>query len=837
MATERIDIVVSQRGAKEVRRDIEGIGDGAKTASTSVGFLKNALKLIGIGTIASETAKLSDAYTTITNRLKIATRTSGELAAVQQNLFDISQRTRTEFTTNVQLYNRLAIASKELGASQATLLQFTEAVGNALSIGGGTVESTRGALIQLSQAVGTTIVRAEEFNSILEGAPRIAQAAAAGLDKAGGSVARLRQLIVTGKVTSKEFFDAILSQAPKLAEEFSRTNSTIAQSFVRLNNALIQFTGQNIGGAAGAFAKAINVLADNVNLLGTAFIFLATVIATRYLVVAVRAIAVSVELSLAQAAAARQAALTSAGMLGMGTAAAAAATEVTFLSRALGFFGGPIGAVVSLLAGAFALLALRTSEADKATEAYNQQAGEALTLSGKLLFAKGKELEKLTEQKNKILETAKANVELARTALLAAEAQAKQLNINNAFLVAKAGFIPGQDAPLASEQARIDEARKNLEIQQKRLEDLTAQFDTSAFKVDIPQVDLSGGKGGKKSKAELIALENAKLSDQIRLLGLSAQARETETKLVEFEQQLREKGYALTETERQQLRDKISSYVLLNEQVQQQEQLFNSIRGPQKDYVDGLAAAQRLLEKGAITTSEYSKTVRDLRIAYLDTATDISSGFERGLLKVQKQFEDTGTLAENVVTDMAKNLEDSLVEFVKTGKLSFKSLIDSMIEDIIRLQARQALNSIFGSALGGAAGGSGGGGILGSLISAGVSYLSGGAGGFFGGDTVAAAPIQGLGQISVTDLPPLPGFATGSSFTVPGSGGVDSQNVSFRASPGERVTVGRKGEDSGRKGDTFVFNITTPSPESFAQSQSQVAANAARAIARSRRNT
>ena len=141
---------------------------------------------------------------------------------------DLSVPCRRSATRILSAASRLSIAARELGANQGTLLQFTEAVGQAIAIAGSAGESARGSLIQLSQAVGTTIVRAEEFNSILEGAPRIAQAAAAGLDRAGGSVAKLRYLIVNGQVTSKQFFEAILSQSGKLASEFATTNSTIA---------------------------------------------------------------------------------------------------------------------------------------------------------------------------------------------------------------------------------------------------------------------------------------------------------------------------------------------------------------------------------------------------------------------------------------------------------------------------------------------------------------------------------------------------------------------------------------------------------------------------------
>lgn len=876
MTTERIDIVVSQRGAKEVRRDIESIGTGAKTASTGVNFLKNALKFIGVGTVIRETARLSDSYTTITNRLRIATRSTSELTAVQHELFAISQRTRSEFATNAQLYNRLAIASKELAASQSQLLTFTEAVGNALAIAGGTVESTRGALIQLSQAVGTSIVRAEEFNSILEGAPRIAQAVAQGLDKAGGSVAKLRKFIVEGQVTSKEFFDALLSQAPKLAEEFSKVTITISQSFIKLNNALTLFTGESgtVSFAAGALAKSISVLADNIEVLGNVLVFTATIFAARFVASIAAKIRASAAAKIAtlqlkaavdaanasiiaygrslnalpfamanatrmtQALAKQQLAAqgsTAAGTIFVnrfGVAAAGTATRVGTLAGgllalgrgALSLVGGPLG----LLLGGIFLLQLRTTDAEKAQDAHNKVMLESIRISGQLATKRGEELEKAKEARDEILRVAKANVEEARTALDAAEAITKQVNAHNALLVARTGQIP-QGGTLG-ERAAIEEARNRLLEQQKRLEDLQDSF---AGADGAGGGGTGTGTGTGKSKADILGEENLRLEQQIHLLGLSGQAREVESRIIDVQNQLRQQGFSLTDEEEQRLRARIATYLELNEQVRAQEELLQSIRGPQDNYNRSIAAANELLKQGKISTEEYNQTVRDLRIALLETSTTMEAGFERGILKVQKEFEDLATASERVVTNMAKNLEDTLVEFSRTGKLSFRSLIDSMIEDIIRLQARQALNTIFG---GGGGSGGGFGGFLGSLGGLG-SFLTGG----FNNAGQAGLPWQTFGNVNPAGglyLGNL-GFATGTSFTVPGSGGVDSQQVAFRASPGERVTVDRPGEDRNMRGrgDTFVFNFPNSDAASFRRSQSQVAGEVARTIAKSRRNS
>ena len=62
-------------------------------------------------------------------------------------------------------------------------------------------------------------------------------------------------------------------------------------------------------------------------------------------------------------------------------------------------------------------------------------------------------------------------------------------------------------------------------------------------------------------------------------------------------------------------------------------------------------------------------------------------------------------------------MEDALVSFATTGKLDFNSLANSIISDIVRMQARAAISGMFGGS---------GGGVLGSLVSGVGSLLSGG---------------------------------------------------------------------------------------------------------------
>jgi lambda family phage tail tape measure protein len=142
----------------------------------------------------------------------------------------------------------------------------------------------------------------------------------------------------------------------------------------------------------------------------------------------------------------------------------------------------------------------------------------------------------------------------------------------------------------------------------------------------------------------------------------------------------------------------------------------------QETYNDALAA-------GNITLAEYTNLMAESQINALEKATDAQSGYTRGFLKVGQGIRDMASASEKVVTDAFGNMEDAVVGFVKTGKLDFSGLVDSMLEDMTRLLMKQAMNGLFGSF------GSGGGGVSGLV--GGIGSMLGFAG---GGDPPVGQP-------------------------------------------------------------------------------------------------
>lgn len=204
-------------------------------------------------------ARLSDSATKITNALKVAGLEGNNLTKTFDALYASAQRNGAPIEALAQLYSRVSLVQKQLGVSSEQILGLTDNVAKAIRVSGGDAESASGALLQLAQALGSSKIQAEEWNSLIDGMPALLQAAAAGIKQAGGDVSKLTQLVKSGQISNKAFFDGIAAGAGVLDEKLAGTTQTIGQSFTNLDNALTRFVGgfNAAAGSGTAFGNAI----------------------------------------------------------------------------------------------------------------------------------------------------------------------------------------------------------------------------------------------------------------------------------------------------------------------------------------------------------------------------------------------------------------------------------------------------------------------------------------------------------------------------------------------------------------------------------------------------
>lgn len=264
MATERIEIIVSERGTRTVRRNIEDIGGSATRAEGAVSLLNRALGLIGGGLAVRELVRLADTYTNLQNRLKLVTTDTQNLARVTDELFAISNRTRSSYESTAELYARVALAAKDLGRGQQELLQFTESLNQAVILSGASAQEASAGIIQLSQGLASGTLRGDELRSVLEQLPAVADVIAKSLGVTRGE---LRQMGEDGKITADIVLDAFKGAREELANNFAKTVPTIGQSLTVLKNNVIELWGEFVttSGVAQGLSEVILALANNLD--------------------------------------------------------------------------------------------------------------------------------------------------------------------------------------------------------------------------------------------------------------------------------------------------------------------------------------------------------------------------------------------------------------------------------------------------------------------------------------------------------------------------------------------------------------------------------------------
>jgi hypothetical protein len=115
---------------------------GGKAASA----MKSLAVTLGAAFGVREVMQAAEAYTTISNRLSLVTKSSDELYAAQSDLFEIAQRTRSPLEATAEVYQRLAQNAGALGLSLSEVGDTTETINKLMVISGTSAQASEAAL-------------------------------------------------------------------------------------------------------------------------------------------------------------------------------------------------------------------------------------------------------------------------------------------------------------------------------------------------------------------------------------------------------------------------------------------------------------------------------------------------------------------------------------------------------------------------------------------------------------------------------------------------------------------------------------------------------------------
>lgn len=496
MTTETITIVVSEKGARIVKRNIEDIGKSSDKAAGGVNMLKGALAGIATYFGGRELLRFVDSITVLQTQLRNVTRNTSEYTQKFNALFSIAQRTGDSLDGMVNMFVRLNSALPNAIRQTTDLTKVTELLSRGLAISGANAQQTTAVMIQLSQGLaGNFANAAQEINSLIEGAPLLARIIS---EQLGGKAATdLKRMAEAGELTTESFLKALL--AAEAAIGAYTIPPTIERSWQRVKNAIVEMGAESLvlRQAAAGLASVMDSLSRNVDMLAKALGIAAAAWGAYWLAVNLGAIRGTLALVVGSATAFIQLATTVRSAAG-----AMALLNAAFMLSPVGLLAGLITA---LTAGYF-LLGKNTDALTEQTGRLNkiQQAGYDLSM--KLVTASGERKKALEAERTQLLATARAEVEAARVALNASLARYDELQRRGR------GIIPVYKANKDMEM-RL-EALKNA---QRALEDLKETM--KPVQVEPPPPSKNALKQAKKDQEALADAIRDSWTEQERQLS------------------------------------------------------------------------------------------------------------------------------------------------------------------------------------------------------------------------------------------------------------------------------------------------------------------------------
>jgi tape measure domain-containing protein len=449
-----------QRDAENAARDIS---NQMRTLAVSLGAYFSGRELVG----------LLDGFTRLRNNLRVAGVEGENLKGVQDRLFASAQRYGVSVEELSSLFGKASQSQRELNSTQEQLLTITNAAAAALKITGTNTQAASGALLGLTQAFSSGTVKAEEYNQMIEGGLQPLLQVVANSDKFGGSLGKLRNAVVDGKLSSKEFFDLLLKGARDLDATASKSVMTLTGGFTTLTNALTVYFGEadQANGVSAALGGTLAAVGKNLQTIIPIVATVGAVIASTFVANLIAAKVAAVALTVTTAG-------LSGGMATLGVVAGVTGRAI------LAAFGGPIGVAIAAIGASIWYLTTQTKEANAAAEAKRRtdiQAAAATTAyadaTDKLAKASGRERDALIASMKasraraaQSLQTAKALLAEARASVAVARTKAQEevTKATRSTRGAGGGIDPAmtaigrRDAKLAKAEASLAKAEASF---------------------------------------------------------------------------------------------------------------------------------------------------------------------------------------------------------------------------------------------------------------------------------------------------------------------------------------------------------------------------------------
>lgn len=154
-------------------------------------------------------------------------------AELQNEIFAAAQRSRGEYGVMVDNVAKLGLLAGDAFKDTSEIVAFTETMQKAFKISGASTSEATNAMYQLNQAMASGRLQGDEYRSIIENAPLLADAIA---EYCGVSRGELKELSSAGEISADVIKAAVFNMAEDVEQKFTEMPMTFSDAWTSIKN-------------------------------------------------------------------------------------------------------------------------------------------------------------------------------------------------------------------------------------------------------------------------------------------------------------------------------------------------------------------------------------------------------------------------------------------------------------------------------------------------------------------------------------------------------------------------------------------------------------------------
>ena len=236
------DVTASMEAVKSKAQKIFGIEIPSimNAAKSGAAFGAAAIGIEAAGRAMKDMAvsavQTTDQLTQIRSRIDLINDGSQSTAEIMDKIYSAANRSRGSYLDMADSMAKLNMLAKDAFSSNDEAIYFVEQLNKQFKIAGAGVEETTSAMYQLTQAMASGKLQGDEFRSIMENAPMLAQSIA---QEMGMSVGQLKEMSSQGLITADIIKSALFNSAEETNAKFAEIPMTFQDIGTQVQNELI----------------------------------------------------------------------------------------------------------------------------------------------------------------------------------------------------------------------------------------------------------------------------------------------------------------------------------------------------------------------------------------------------------------------------------------------------------------------------------------------------------------------------------------------------------------------------------------------------------------------